>query len=149
MTDDARASPPQSNADTLMPMLWNSRLQAWMLTLLCVTLLVGRVGGAHLHLCFDGRESPSSFHLFDIGLHQTESGLDTPHEDVDVAVSDELLSKNKFEWSTPLVLLAAIVVFGFLRAPRRFVSLFITHAIPAAPPFLLPPLRGPPALTSL
>lgn len=132
-----------------MPMLRNSRLQAWMLTLLCVTLLVGRVGGAHLHLCFDGRESPSSFHLFDIGLHHPESGLDTPHEDVDVAVSDELLSKNKFEWNTPLALLAAIVVFGFLRAPRRFVCLFIAHAIPAAPPFLLPPLRGPPALTFL
>lgn len=132
-----------------MLMLRNSRLQAWLLTLFCVTLLVGRVGEAHLHLCFDGKESPSSFHLFDIGLHHAESGLDTPHEDADVAVSDKLLSKNKFEWNAPLVLLTAIVVFGFLRFPRRFVPPFTARAIPEAPRFLLPPLRGPPAPTSL
>src|SRR3546814_11430117 len=44
-------------------------------------LLLGRVGEAHLHLCFDGKESPSSFHVFDIGLHHSWSGIDSPHED--------------------------------------------------------------------
>src|SRR3546814_11534851 len=90
-----------------MPVLGDRRLQAWLLSLRCVTLLLGRVGEAHLHLCFDGKESPSSFHVFDIGLHHSGSGIDAPHADLDVAVSGERLSTVKFLWCAPLVLLAA------------------------------------------
>lgn len=127
-----------------MTILRTPRLQAWLLTLLCVTLLLGRAGVAHLHLCFDGKESPSSFHVFDIGLHHAGSGIDAPHDDLDVAVSGERLFTGKFQWNAPLVLLAAIVLCGFRRVRRRLVVPPLVRTVHATPPFLWPPLRGPP-----
>ncbi len=132
-----------------MPVLRNPRAQAWLLTLLCVTLLLGRVGEAHLHLCFDGKERPSSFHVFDIGLHHSGSGIDALHDDLDVAVSGERLSTGKFQWSAPLALLAAIVLCGFPHVRRRLAVPLPARTVPATPPFLWPPLRGPPLPASL
>lgn len=134
-------------------MLRTSRIRAWLLTLMCVVLLLGPVGGAHLHLCFDGKEPPASFHLFDLGMHHPESGHSEPgmnaaHQDSDVAVSDNLLSKGKVEWTPTLALLAAALLLGLLRTPQRFIPRFTACATPPAPLFLRPPLRGPPLLTS-
>jgi hypothetical protein len=134
-------------------MLRIPQIRAWLLTLMCVVLLLGPVGGAHLHLCFDGKEPPASFHLFDLGLHHSkpghsEPGMNAPHEDSDVAVSDNLLSKGKFEWTPTLALLAATLLLSLLRTPQRFIPLFTARATPPAPLFLRPPLRGPPLLTS-
>ena len=129
-------------------MLRDPRRQAWLLTLLCVPLLLGRVGGAHLHLCLDGKEPPSSFHLFDNGLHHGLSDMAVPHQDMDVAASGDLLSKGKFEFDLPLALLAAFFLLGLPARTRQFVASPAPRAVLAAPLCLLPPSRGPPLLTS-
>lgn len=128
----------------MTPMPHTSRLQIWLLTLLCVTLLLGRVGGSHLHLCFDGKERASSLHLFDIDRHHSGSGMDAPHDDADVAVRGEMMSKNTFVWTVPPAMLSAIVLFTCLRSPRQFVAPLVARTNSAEPAFLRPPLRGPP-----
>lgn len=132
----------------LTTMFRHSRLQNWLLALLCVALLLGRVGDAHLHLCFDGMEPPSSVHLFDFGVHHAEPDLETSHVDVDVAIAGDLLSKSKFKWHLLLALLVAIVMPGLRRKAHQTGVPFGSRFHPASPPYLRPPLRGPPLLTS-
>lgn len=125
-------------------MFANSRIQAWLLALLCVTLLIGRIGGAHLHLCFDGKEPPSTLHLFDHGVHHGSSELNAPHDDADVALAGDMLLKSPFDRIWPLALLFVAVLL--LRLPTRRGSFIpLTSAIRLPPsPFVRPPLRGPP-----
>jgi len=131
-------------------MLRESRHHPWLLTLLCVTLLMVRVGGAHLHLCFDGKEPPISFHLFDDGLHHGAAGESATHQDADVAVTVDLFSKqHKWGHDLPLMLLVVGLLWALLQTPRRFIAPFFTPTVYAAPAFLRPPLHGPPLSISL
>lgn len=130
-------------------MLRHPRLQAILLTLFCVTLLLGRVAGAHMHLCFDGKEPASAFHLGDLGIHHSTPGVDLQHADTDVAVAGEALSKGKLDWNLPLALLAAIVLLGISRIPPSFTLAGAQRLSVPTPDFLRPPLRGPPLFTSL
>ena len=124
----------------------NPRILSWQLTLLCVALLAGRVSGAHVHLCFDGTEPPSSFHLFDNGMHHAAPDLSALHADVDVSLAGDLLSKNKSGYDLPLLLLSCGPLF---RSRRRFAYPCLpSTGFPAPPLFLLPPPRGPPLPTS-
>jgi len=131
-------------------MLRDSRLTGpWLLTLLCFMLLVVRVGGAHLHLCFDGGEPPSSFHLIDHGLHHGAPGMDAEHQDVDVTVTDDALAKfAKLDLDLSALLLAALVSWRLLRAPRQPAPEYRDPSSRPAARSLRPPLRGPPLLTS-
>lgn len=130
-------------------MLRVPRFQVWLLTIICVTLLLGRLGGAHIHLCFDGKEPPSGFHLFDDGEHHGPLDTEAAHQDVDVAASGDGLSKGKFEFDLPLSLLAAGFLLGLLIRTRQFPASGAPRAALAGPLFLLPPSCGPPLLTSL
>ncbi len=130
----------------LRRMLLESRLRPWLLTLFCVALLVVHVGGAHLHLCFDGSEPPSSLHLMDSGLHHAGPGADAGHQDVNLALAGEALTKLKLgsiDLDLPVLLIAALLVWSLLQAPRHRVPVFSSAAR-----ILWPPLRGPPLLTS-
>lgn len=123
----------------------------WLLTLMCVMLLMVRVAGPHLHLCFDGQEAPASFHVLDIGLHHT-AGHGAPHQDTDVSLAVDGVSKTGKSISfgdLPVVLLAALLIWILFQTPRRFLLPMLPAVAPARPAFLLPPLRGPPQLTSL
>lgn len=128
-------------------MLPNSRLhQPWLLTLLCVMLLVVRVGGAHLHLCFDGGEPPASLHLMDNGVHHGAPGMDAQHQDADIAVAGEVLVKfAKLGLDLPVLLLAALLVWSLLQAPRQPAPGYRNPLSPSTASFLRPPLRGPPS----
>lgn len=129
-------------------MIRDTRIQAWLLALLCVTLLLGRVAGAHLHLCFDGGEAPSELHLFDLGMHHGKTGIGSPHADTDLAVPVEVLSKTKFDWKFALALVAAAVLAGLVRAVKQvFVEAPRSYFL-QTPHFLRPPSRGPPLLLS-
>lgn len=141
----------QAASANLMPMFRDPRLHPWLLTLFCVVLLMVRVDGAHLHLCFDGKEPPASFHLADFGFHYGKTpGVDASDQDADVALAGEALAKqDKSSFDLPLVLLAALLLWALLQAPRRFASPLTTPVVSTTPPFLRPPLRGPPLLTSL
>ncbi len=118
-----------------------------MLALLCLLLM--RIGAPHLHLCFDGTEPPVSVHVYDGSGHHDEPALDLMHDDLDVVLGTELLTKSSpSEQDQPLVFLVAALLFAILWVlcqilvlpPRRFRVTAISH--------LRPLLRGPPRLIS-
>jgi hypothetical protein len=123
-------------------MHWTLTSRSALMLLVAVALLLARVGGAHLHLCFDGREAPATMHLEDAGLHHTTPGASQAHQDLDITAAGGLLSKLNLD-----LLGAVFAVFFF--GPLLLVA---CKLIPAArlpyfsplPHFLRPPLRGPP-----
>ena len=126
-----------------------SRFHPWLVMLLCVTLLL-RVGGAHLHLCFDGTEPPASLHLFEDGPHHETLSFGFTHQDVDIAVVAELLSKsNNSANDLPLTMLLLASLLGFWFQPQRYFSALLPPFHYASKWLLRPPLRGPPLPTSL
>ena len=125
-----------------------SRFKPVLLTLLCVMLLVARVDGAHWHLCFDGKESPASLHLFDVGPHH--GGLpaaSAAHHDTDVALSADVLSKSG-KWPLGLDYTPALIAVAFLlvllNPARGYTPPIFGRAAAVAPFYLHPPSRGPP-----
>lgn len=119
-----------------------SHARHWLLTLLCVTLLAGRVDGAHLHLCFDGQERSSSVRM---GPDTpSRAGTQAPHNDRDLALAADLLAKpGKSDLKQPLALPTAEM--ALVVAEIRFDSVTVSvAATPAASSVRLPPLRGPP-----
>ena len=114
--------------------------------LLCVAVLVMRMGGAHLHLCFDGSDPPASVHLTDDDAYHEGAGADGVHDDVDVSLLSVAVGQKPG---------------GSIELPALIAAIFILLSVPlvrgAAPPrgrtpFLIPspifrfqpPLRGPP-----
>lgn len=117
--------------------------------LLCLALLMVRVGGAHLHLCFDGTEPPASYHVLDVDPHHESPGADAAHQDADVALTADMYSKpGKSVDHLPLALMTAIFALALIRRQRTSTSPDYAPALPTARALLRPPLRGPPLLTS-
>lgn len=127
-----------------MPARFSPRVRFCLLLLLGVALLFTRLGGAHLHLCFDGLEPASSLHFIDSGQH-ADHHAGEEHDDRDVSLIADALAKP-IKLSLEVALLLVLMGFGApLFAPaiprHRFAA-----RITASPPFhLRPPLRGPPA----
>ena len=119
----------------------------WLLTFLCVTLLAARLDGAHLHLCLDGQETPGSVRLGPDATSHT--GMQAPHNDVDVALGGELVAKpSKGDIKQPFALPTTSVTLR-LAASRFYVATVPVASAPATSSLLLPPLRGPPASTAV
>lgn len=120
--------------------------QRWLVVMLCIVLLSARVGGAHLHLCFDGLEPPVSMHLADESLDHHAPSSTVIHHDEDISlVADAIAKSAKPKIDIAPMLLAALLVLLLVvrqtRAPfirRRAIRTAV------APAYLLPPLRGPP-----
>lgn len=113
------------------------------IALLCVSVLFVRLGGMHLHLCLDGQETASEMHWSDAGIHNDEEHTSQAHDDRDIDYSDIVGKTSKSFGDLPLAVLAAILLFAFVRTPRLRPS--VTAAIfPLTPSAFLPPLRGPP-----
>lgn len=136
-----------------------------MIATLCLALLWARVGGVHLHLCFDGQEPARSLHISDQNHHGDHHALhhdahhadhddghhaaDAMHNDVDVSLLNEGLSKPvKLLVDLPLLLLAVLCIAALVRATMH------TRGRGDPPPpltsilSLRPPLRGPPVRAS-
>ena len=131
----------------------------WTLAALCLALLVMRISGAHLHLCFDGSEPPLSYHVADSGVHHADehghdhadaghhAGHEQAHDDRDLDVGQDVLVKKPAGKDVTLAIIACALLLFLVPRPRAFL-----RAASRAPPrfhspFLLrPPLRGPPAL---
>lgn len=118
------------------------------LILLVVALLGVRLGGAHVHLCFDGSEPPASVHYEDdVGSHHGEPGAPGNPGDVDISLAGELILKaSKPSLDLPVALLGALILWLPIRvlawrdpAPRR-------APVPLPLRLRLPPARGPPLL---
>ncbi|HTE41742.1 MAG TPA: hypothetical protein VK629_12995 [Steroidobacteraceae bacterium] len=118
-----------------------------LLVLLCLSIVVMRVGGVHLHYCFDGAEPPVSWHMDgDADSHHKDILTGSPdHKDVDVSVSVEALVK-KVPGLLDLLGILVVAVIALL-LPRLRSDVFsldsaVVHC--AQPAYLRPPLRGPP-----
>jgi hypothetical protein len=128
----------------------------WILATLCLSLLILRISGAHLHLCFDGSEPPLSYHVADSGIHHVdgpghgtahEHSHEQSHDDRDLDVGQDLLLKKLANKDVTLALIAfALLLFLLSRSPA--VAHTPYHAPPPGRPraYLRPPLRGPPSL---
>lgn len=126
----------------------HSKLLVW---LVCITLVVMRVGAVHVHFCADGNEPVASVHVADNGLHDLDhpkgAGVDSSLSDSDMSVPGDVLVK-KFDTGVDLSAIAVaftLVLFfvALLRSVRvDWGPLFVRISDPTQ---LRPPLRGPPA----
>lgn len=116
------------------------------LATMCLSLLVVRVAGVHLHLCFDGSEPPLSYHLADSGIHHAdEQEAGESHSDRDMTVADDLVAKKPAHDQDATLLWFVFALLLYLLAPVRRVS-FATDLprLRSVFSWLRPPLRGPP-----
>ena len=122
-------------------------IRHWLANLMCATLLVASVDGTHLHLCLDGQDSARTLRMGpDIS---SQAGIGAPHNDVDLALASDLFAKpGKGELKPPPALpgapLSVLVDATQSDAPTGHVAVFRTSS-----PLLLPPPRGPPAITTV
>lgn len=134
-------------ADRLPFMIRRSRLhQPWLLVPLCALLLVMRVGGAHLHLCFDGSEPPVAVHLLYAGLHHAEPCVDGEPQDKDVAVGENVLVKlpKLGLEDVPAPLLTVIVLWCLLKTREALQARSASALAFSDFHSIRPPPRGPP-----
>ena len=109
-----------------------------------------RMGGAHLHLCYDGNEPPTSFHIFDDGIHHEVSDANLLiHQDADVALAGDFVSKlDHHGFDLPLI----IFVITLLWALSPFLFFILPTPVPgvyASTLFHRPPSQGPPQAYSI
>lgn len=100
--------------------------------LVLAAVLIGRLEGAHLHLCFDGNEPPAAVHMADGADHDDAHHLDTQHVDQDVDMFGATLVKKMLEGvDAPLVFAAALL----------FILPVVTQSVERPAPLTHPPFR--------
>ena len=118
--------------------------------LVCVALLVMRIGTVHVHFCADGSEPAASLHIGDDGIHDLDhprgDTTDTRSTDTDVSVAGDALLKNLAgDVDLPAITIAAAILLFVVTVSRSLVPRFEPPLVRIADPFRLhPPLRGPP-----
>lgn len=113
------------------------------LLLLCLVVLCARLGGAHLHLCFDGQEAQISVHASEPGHSDAHHG-DPAHKDQNLSlIGNALTGLAKLVVDLPTALAALWLVLG-----GRLIGCTPPSAWSPAHRsqlrFRRPPLRGPP-----
>ncbi|MBA3582269.1 MAG: hypothetical protein H0W44_07440 [Gammaproteobacteria bacterium] len=99
--------------------------------------------GAHKHLCFDGQETPVSYHATLLGDHLTHHA-DEQHLDEDVELQQPTLIKI-IKWDSLIGLIAAFFVLVLWIRSRITPTYSITFR--ATPIYhLRPPSHAPPAI---
>ena len=114
-----------------------------LILLLSVTLLVTRIVGNHLHLCFDGAEPPVSMHTIDVDEHHSS---DTTHDDQDVQLPSATIVKHSGHTDDPLLLFVLLACVLWVVTPQR-APIHRRSCVPRLDTSFvyLPPLRGPPS----
>ena len=119
------------------------RTIAGLILLLSLTLLITRIAGTHLHLCFDGLEPPVSLHTLDIDSHDSS---EQAHNDRNVELPGATLAKATSWQVDALFLIAAFSCLLLLSDSRRTpLPAFRLAPFLESIRLLRPPLRGPPA----
>lgn len=118
----------------MTPLLW----------VIAFALLIVRTADAHVHLCFDGQEPPSSVRMFD--YTPDYDGTNSTRQDQDIDALGAVLVKK----SSPAETLGPLPVAGMvlLIEPQQLdsESEFATqNPSPKLADLFLPLLRGPPA----
>lgn len=120
----------------------NTRTRQLLFALFCAALLLPRLGGPHLHLCLDGSAPPVSLHIADDADNQLADG---GHEDRSIDMSSPVIGKLSLPGLGGLLIPAVLLVFAALQQAMSLLAPSPGVAVPLAPPFLRPLLRGPPA----
>jgi hypothetical protein len=103
-----------------------------------------RLGGIHMHLCFDGQEPPASLHVEHEHGHDDYHHSDGSHQDQDVDLLAQAFFKKadlgELDIAGAVLEIVALLPIGDQLGPER-----LTTIQPTGPPhFVVPPLRGPP-----
>lgn len=113
--------------------------------LLIFAVLMTRLSGIHLHLCFDGQEAPASIHVIEHPTHNDAHHVERQHTDKDVEVFDAVLTKSKGSLDLPILLGACLLLLLSMRSTGRQWPLDAFYRVFSLPSFALrPPSRGPP-----
>lgn len=122
------------HVQSMTPLLW----------VIAFALLVVRTADAHVHLCFDGQEPRSSFHVSDrAGVCHKD---DSTHQDQDVEALGAVLAKKAAQAEALGPPPLTDIVLLLLPPPRGTDhELTIQNPSPKLPDLFLPLLRGPPA----
>jgi len=120
------------------------RARLVLFALLCAVVLSPRLGGAHLHLCLDGSSPLITLHVSDVESPDGAHGAGESHDDQTVDVSNPVLGKVWPPGFDGGLLLVLVLLLGTAGVSRPL-TLSTWLAPPGVPPFLRPPLRGPPA----
>jgi len=119
--------------------------------LICIAVLVMRVGAAHVHLCLDGSEPAVSLHFADSGVHDldhpNDPGTNPAESDSDVSVPGDALIKSAVaDADVPLLAVSLYLILLLVRVTR---SVRVDWDPPlvrsSTRTHIRPPLRGPPA----
>jgi hypothetical protein len=119
--------------------------------LVCITVLVMRVGAAHVHLCLDGSEPAVSLHFADSGVHDldhpNDAGMNPAESDSDVSVpGDALIKSGVGDADIPLLAVSLYLILLLVPVTRPLrVDWDPPQVRSAARTQIRPPLRGPPA----
>jgi len=119
-----------------------------LVALVCVAMVVLRIGGLHVHMCFDGSEPPMSFHVEDSGIHHLdEVAAGVAHEDREMSLASDLAVKKPFgDFELSLLAAFCALLLFFIARPRALLSFAPLPPVRSARTRLRPPLRGPPCL---
>ena len=102
--------------------------------------------GVHLHLCFDGLEAPVVLHhSVDLGNHLDQHDPEEQHYDSDLGFDARLRPTPKNRVDAPAILVEIAHGVAGWRCTPSLCGVDAPASLPAAPRFLQPPLRGPPA----
>jgi hypothetical protein len=117
------------------------------LTLISLAIMAMPVSGAHLHLCFDGGEPPTTFHAVEDGSAHADEAAPGAHNDKDVSLQQGVTLAKKQDGAFDLP--AALTVAAFvLRLPVTAPAPVVDTDVASPPPLrvsrVLPPLRAPP-----
>lgn len=119
-------------------------MRGWM-AILTIAFLAMQLGGAHLHLCFDGGDPRVTLRADDDGARYRASPV-VGHHDVDVQLARAALAKKVSDSSDGPDLATALTFLPLSSADDKGVLQPRTDSILPVAVFrrLLPPLRGPP-----
>lgn len=125
-------------------MIRSRSARSWIALLALASFAVPALG-AHLHLCLDGSEAPTSVHVAEVGgLHSQAE--DSAHHDVDVGLDREALAKKGGATLDALKVLPTAPLL-FVRPLAVAIDLSRTTPSPIVRSVhyrIAPPPRGPP-----
>ncbi len=114
--------------------------------LLSAALSLVWVAGAHLHLCFDGLESPATLHhLADGGDHLDHHSSERGHSDSDVDLDTSLTRAPNNGANAPVISARVANASASVRSMAFLRLVNAPSSVRTAPRFRQPPPRAPPA----
>ena len=126
-----------------MASMASRRLLRPVAVLVCLAVAAMPPSWAHLHLCFDGGEPPSSMHMAHDAPHHDDDT--SSHRDVDVKVAGDALVKKATPAGLHMFMAPNTVLFEASQPPSAAFRDRTSPVLPGQAYWPLPPSRAPPA----